>query len=56
MKNQELFRLFDDCRFKRNSLIYYGRKMEFDIAKSSIEKCKKLIEELNKIIKKYKIE
>ena len=47
LKNQNLFRLFDDCRFKRNSLVYYGRKMDFETAKQSIENSKKLIAKLN---------
>ncbi|MFT7615612.1 MAG: hypothetical protein ACI8Y7_000427 [Candidatus Woesearchaeota archaeon] len=49
LKKQRLFRLFDDCRFKRNSLIYYGRKMEFDVSKSSISACKFLIVELKTV-------
>lgn len=49
LHNDELFRLFDDCRLKRNSLIYYGRKMDFATGKDAIEKCKKLIEELKKL-------
>ncbi|MFC1800642.1 hypothetical protein ACFLYT_01155 [Nanoarchaeota archaeon] len=50
LNKNDLFRIFNDCRFKRNSLIYYGRKMDFEIAKSAIEKCKTLIKELNKIL------
>ena len=50
LKNDELFRLFDDCRFKRNSLVYYGKRMDFDTAKDAIEKAKRLLKELNKII------
>ena len=50
LKNEELFRLFDDCRFKRNSLVYYGKRMDFETAKNSIEKGKKLIKDLNGII------
>ena len=49
LKNDELFRLFDDCRFKRNSLVYYGNKMDFETAKDSIEKAKRLIKELKKL-------
>ena len=49
LKNDELFRLFDDCRFKRNSLVYYGKRMDFETAKDAIEKAKKLIKELRKI-------
>lgn len=50
INRQDLFRLFDDCRTKRNSLVYYGKKMDFETATSVIEKAKKLIEELDKII------
>lgn len=51
MKNEELYRLFDDCRTKRNFLVYYGRKMDFETAKQSIEKCNRLIIELNILLK-----
>ncbi len=50
LKRDDLFRLFDDCRFKRNSLVYYGRRMDFDIAQEAIEKCERLIEELDLLI------
>ena len=50
LNKEKLFRLFDDCRFKRNSLVYYGRKMVFDTAKEAIDKCKTLIEEFNKLL------
>ena len=52
LKNDELFRLFDDCRFKRNSLVYYGKRMDFETAKEAIKKVKKLINELKNIINK----
>ena len=26
LKKEDMFRLFDDCRFKRNSLVYYGKR------------------------------
>src|SRR3989338_4101821 len=45
LKKEDLFRLFDDCRYKRNSLIYYGKRMDFETAKDAIEKCKSLIKE-----------
>ncbi len=51
LNREDLFRMFDDCRFKRNSLIYYGKKMDFETAKDSIEKAKKLINEFKKILK-----
>lgn len=51
LERVDLFEIFDDLRYKRNSLTYYGNKMEFEIAKDAINKCKKIISELNKIIK-----
>ncbi len=50
LKREDLFRIFDDCRFKRNSLVYYGRKMDFETAKETIKKCIKLMEELNSLL------
>ena len=52
LKNDELFRIFDDSRFKRNSLVYYGKRMDFETAKDTIKKAKKLIKELKKIFDK----
>lgn len=46
MKREDLYRIFDDLRYKRNSLTYYGSKMDFGVAKQAIQNCKKLIEEL----------
>ncbi len=46
MKEENLFRLFNDCRYKRNSLVYYGRKMDFEVAKEAICKSKDLIKML----------
>ncbi|MBT4538762.1 hypothetical protein HOC32_00590 [Candidatus Woesearchaeota archaeon] len=51
VNREDLFRLFDDCRFKRNSLIYYGRKMEFSVAKDAVKKSKLLIKELTSLVK-----
>ncbi len=50
LKKENLFRLFDNCRFRRNSLLYYGRKMDLAGAKESIQKCQELIEELKKLL------
>jgi len=50
LKTEHLFRLFDDCRSNRNSLVYYGRKMDFETAKLSIKKSKQLIAELNSLL------
>ena len=46
LKNDALFRIFDDCRYKRNSLVYYGKRMEAVIAEESITQIKKLIKEI----------
>ena len=43
IKREDLFLSFDDVRYKRNSLTYYGKMMDFKTAKNSIEKCKKLM-------------
>ncbi len=51
LKREDLFSLFDDCRFKRNSLIYYGKKMDFGISKQAIERCKRLFKEIRSILK-----
>ncbi len=48
LKREELYRVFDDLRFKRNSLTYYGHRMDFGTAKQAIEECKKLIKEIEK--------
>ncbi len=52
LNNEKIFRLFDDARYKKNSLIYYGKKMDFEIAKEAINKCKELISITKKLIEK----
>lgn len=51
LNKEDLFRAFDDCRFKRNSLIYYGNRMNPETAKHSLRKAKTLFTELKKIIR-----
>jgi uncharacterized protein (UPF0332 family) len=46
LNKENLYNIFDDLRYKRNSLTYYGFRMEYDIAKESIIKAKILINEL----------
>ena len=46
LKREDLYLLFDDLRFKRNSLTYYGSRMDYETAKQAIEKCKRIIKEL----------
>jgi len=45
LKRDDLYNIFDDIRYKRNSLTYYGTRMDFETAIQAIEKCKKLIKE-----------
>jgi len=54
LKRDDLFRLFDDCRFKRNSLVYYGKRMDFETSIKTIEKSKKLFKEITLIINNIK--
>lgn len=51
LQREDLFLLFDDVRYKRNSLTYYGKMMDFETAKQAIEKCKKLIKEMKDFLK-----
>lgn len=51
LKRNDLFNLFDDLRYKRNSLVYYGNRMNFEVAKDAINKAKRLIKELKIILK-----
>ena len=46
LKREDLYILFDDLRYKRNSLTYYGNRMDYETAKQAIERCKKIIKEL----------
>lgn len=50
LQKENLFRIFDDCRSKRNLLVYYGRNMNFETAKLGLEKSKELIAELNQLL------
>ncbi len=50
LKREDLFRLFDDVRQKRNGIAYYGKRMNCENAKESIRKTKTLITELEKYI------
>ena len=49
LKDESIFRTFDDARYKRNGLVYYGKKMNFMIAKEAIKKIEALIKELEKL-------
>ncbi len=49
LDREDLYFIFDDLRYKRNSLTYYGIKMDFEIALVAIEKSKKLLGELKRL-------
>ena len=49
LKREDLYILFEDCRYKRNSLVYYGKIMDVDIANKSLKSIKELIKKLEKI-------
>ncbi len=51
IQRDDLYRLFDDCRIKRNLIVYYGRKLDKETATKSIENSLNLIKELNALIK-----
>ena len=51
LNKEELYILFDDIGYKRNSLTYYGKRMDFDTAINTIKKCKKLINGIKILIK-----
>ncbi len=50
IKREDLFRIFDDLRYKRNSLTYYGKRMDFNTAKMAIIHSKDLIKKLDVFI------
>lgn len=51
LKKEHLYRMFDDCRFKRNSLVYYGRRMDLETANDAIRTAERLLKELTMILK-----
>jgi hypothetical protein len=46
MKRDDLRIAFDDLRYKRNSLTYYGSRMDFETAKRAIDRCRVLAGEI----------
>ena len=52
LDKQKWYHVFDDCRYKRNALVYYGRHMDYDTCKDALQKCQQLITELGKHLKK----
>jgi len=56
INRSDLFRKFDDGRYKRNSLMYFGKDMDYSVGKDSLENIEFLIEELKKIFEEKKNE
>src|SRR3989338_2011413 len=48
LKREDLYKIFDNIRFKRNSLTYYGNRMDFETAKDAIEKTNPKTKSINK--------
>lgn len=46
LKKDDMYKIFDDLRYKRNSLTYYGNRMDFETAKQAIKNCKVIMREL----------
>ena len=47
---KDLFRTFNDLRYKRNSLVYYGKIMKEEAAEQSVAKARALLAEIGKLI------
>ena len=56
LKRGDLYVIFDDLRYKRNALTYYGSRMDYETAKQAIEKCKKWSRNCNEETLKSSIE
>ncbi len=50
LKKGDMYTVFDDVRYKRNALTYYGTRMDFETAREAIHKCIKLIKEIKEIL------
>jgi len=52
LRRQDLYVIYDDLRYKRNALTYYGSRMDYETAKEAIEKSIVLMVELNQNLRK----
>lgn len=46
LNQKELSDIYDFCRYKRNSLVYYGYEMDAKTVKETIKNAKKIIKQL----------
>ena len=51
LKNENLFRMFDDCRWERNGIVYYGTRLSFEKAVKEIKVCELLMKEISSLVK-----
>lgn len=50
--SENMFRVFDVCRTKRNGIVYYGKNMDIETAKDLLFKTKNLINEISNELEK----
>ena len=48
-RNDELFLMFEECRIKRNELVYDGKRLKLETAMKVIVICEKLLKEIDKL-------
>ena len=51
LKRNDMFRIFNDSRIKRNFLVYYGKKLDFQLAKDIIQKISWFFKEFTILLK-----
>lgn len=52
LHRDDLFRAFDDGRFKRNALVYYGKRLDLEMAKVTIRSLETVMDELGPLVEK----
>jgi len=50
LKKDDLYILFDDIRYKRNALTYYGKRMDLETSQQAIKKCKMLMTSIKELV------
>jgi len=51
---EDLFARFDDVRYKRNALTYYGSRMEYETAVDAIKTCRSLIQDIRVMVNRIR--
>jgi len=52
LDRDDLFRAFDDGRYKRNALVYYGKRLDLEVAKVTIRPLETAMSELGPLVEK----